>query len=159
VSELLVSVLTCSDQCAAGASEDAVGRAVVDACIDRSWDVVAYDVCPGDVECVVASLIDMTDVEEVAVVLTVGGTGLGRGDVVPEATEKLGERCIPGIPEAIRSALGSEHPGVALSRCTAYQRGETLIVNLPRQAALEAFETVADRLESAVESVVGSDEE
>lgn len=154
MSELLVSVLTCSDPCAAGESEDPVGRSIVDACIDRAWDVVAYDVCPGDAECVVASLIDMTDVEEVAIVLTVGGTGLGPRDIVPEATEKLGERSIPGIPEAIRFALGREHPGVALSRCAAYQRGGTLIVNLPRHAVLEAFDAVADRLESAVESVV-----
>jgi molybdenum cofactor synthesis domain-containing protein len=158
VSELLVSVLTCSDHAASGESEDTAGRAVVDACIDRSWDVVSYDVCPGDAECVVASLIEMTDVEEVAVVLTVGATGLGPRDVVPEATEKLGERRIPGIPEAIRALLGAEHPEVALSRCTAYQRGATLIVNLPRHAALEAFAAVADRLETAAESVIGTDE-
>ncbi len=51
--------------------------------------------------------------------------------VTPEATLRVIERQVPGIPEAARLATASASPLSMLSRAVAGIRGRTLIVNLP----------------------------
>jgi len=64
-------------------------------------------------------------------VLTTGGSGVAPRDVTPEATLRVVERQVPGIPEAARVATSARSPLAALSRAVAGVRGRTLIVNLP----------------------------
>lgn len=42
-------------------------------------------------------------------VLTTGGTGFSPRDVMPEATEDITERKVPGIPEAIPRLQHDDH--------------------------------------------------
>jgi len=156
--QLLVGVLTCSDRCAKGTQDDTSGRAIIDYCADRDWDVVAYDVCEDDVECIVASLIDMSDVEEADIVLTTGGTGVGPRDVTPESTLKVAEREVPGIAEAIRQRSLDITDRAMLSRGVAVQRGRTLIINLPgsEKAVRETLGIIGDQLEHARDMMAGA---
>lgn len=142
--ELLVGVLSCSNSCHLGESDDSFGKAAAEACSARGFDVVAYHVCPDDVECIEASLIEMCDVDEADLVITVGGTGLKITEVTPEATLAAGVRQVPGIAEAIRVAATSADDRAMLSRGVSVQRGRTLIVNLP--ACESAFEAALDWL-------------
>ncbi|MFF8716378.1 molybdenum cofactor biosynthesis protein B [Streptomyces sp. NPDC015184] len=65
------------------------------------------------------------------VVVTTGGTGISPTDRTPEATRRVLDREIPGIPEAIRAEGRDKVPTAALSRGLAGVAGGTLIVNLP----------------------------
>lgn len=151
MTDLRIGVLTCSDSCSAGLAEDTSGREIMDLCEQRGWLVVAYHVCPDEMESVCTSLIEMSDVDEVDVVLTVGGTALKPRDVTADSTQAACERLVPGFGESIRSALAPDDASILLSRNTAGIRGKTLVVNLPGggERSRDAFSLVADHLESA----------
>ncbi|MFD3937975.1 molybdenum cofactor biosynthesis protein B [Streptomyces sp. NPDC058611] len=65
------------------------------------------------------------------VVLTTGGTGISPTDRTPDATARVLDYEIPGIPQAIRAEGLAKVPSAALSRGLAGVAGHTLIVNLP----------------------------
>ncbi|WP_190111945.1 MogA/MoaB family molybdenum cofactor biosynthesis protein [Streptomyces cinnamoneus] len=65
------------------------------------------------------------------VIVTTGGTGLSPTDRTPEATRRVLDHDVPGIPEAIRAEGLAKVPTAALSRGLAGVAGRTLIVNLP----------------------------
>ena len=69
--------------------------------------------------------------EGAALVLTVGGTGLGPRDRTPEATRRAIDREAPGLAEAMRSVGAASNPFAWLSRGVAGLKESTLIVNLP----------------------------
>jgi len=157
MAELRLGVLTCSDSRSQGIADDTAGRSVIEQAEARGWYVVAYHVCPDDRECIAASLMEMSDIEEADVVVTCGGTGLGPRDVTPEATIDVAERTVPGISEFIRSQWTRDTDRAVLTRGVAVQRGHTLIVNLPgsEEATRESFLIVADQLERATQMIAG----
>jgi len=161
MSDLRIAVLTCSDSSAEGTADDECGRALIEACEDRGWLVVAYHVCASDLECITTSLLEMTDMENADVVLTTGGTGLGPRDMTPEATERVIERSTPGLAEHVRQACADTDAGRALSRGTAGIRGRSLIVNLPDDLGhvMVSFECVAGLFEPAVALMHGRNQE
>ncbi|WP_415950197.1 MogA/MoaB family molybdenum cofactor biosynthesis protein [Streptomyces sp. KLOTTS4A1] len=65
------------------------------------------------------------------VILTTGGTGISPTDRTPEATRRVVDYEVPGIPEAVRAFSLDKVPTAALSRGLAGVAGQTLIVNLP----------------------------
>ena len=79
------------------------------------------------------------DEEEIDLVLTIGGTlpapGPGRNEWVPEATQSVSERIVPGLAELMRQHAAQESPLAWLERGVAGIRGRSLIVNLPAGAA------------------------
>jgi molybdopterin adenylyltransferase len=152
--ELLAGVLACVDGAGEDECDDVTGRMLVDACTERGWSVIAYDVCAKDMECIIMSLLEMVDVDEVDVLLTCGGTGIGEDDIMPEATERLSGRAVPGIPESIRDMLRRRWPETVLYRGVAVQRNSTVVVNLPgrREPAEVALDQISDALSGVIES-------
>lgn len=155
--DLLVGVITSSDSCNEGTRQDESGRFLVDACEARGWDVVGYHVCPDDVECLTASIIELADVAGAQVILTTGGTGLGPRDVTPEATLAACDRQVPGIAEAMRAESLKVTGRAMLSRAVAGMRKRTLVINMPGslKAVRETSAVVFDQLEHAAEMAVG----
>lgn len=154
---LRIGVMTCSDTRFAGEAEDTAGRALMDLCEERGWSVVAYHVVPDEPEAIAVKLVEMADVDGADVLLTTGGTGLGPRDVCPETTLAVCDREVPGIAQAIRSASLAITDRAMLSRASAAQRGDTLVVNLPgsEKAVRESFAVVAGVLEHAVDMMAG----
>lgn len=154
---LRIGVLTCSDTRAAGTAEDTSGKAIIGICEERGWLVSAYHVVPDDHESIACAIIEMCDVDEVDILLSTGGTGLGPRDVCPETTLAHSEREVPGIAEAIRAESMRVTSRAMLSRGVATQRGRTLIVNLPgsEKAVRESLGVVIDQLEHAVDMMAG----
>ena len=123
-------VITCSTRAAAGVYPDRSGPIIVEAL--RGWGLVVGDAV------VVA---DGPDVERAlragistgaALVVTTGGTGLTPTDGTPEATQRVVDRLVPGIAEAIRgSGVQAGIPSAMLSRGVSGLAGRTLVVNLP----------------------------
>ena len=65
-------------------------------------------------------------------ILTVGGAGSSKADIVPEVTRSLAKFFIPGIPELLRGAAANAgYAEDAVTRGLAGVRGETLIINMP----------------------------
>lgn len=154
---LRIGVLTCSDTRSAGEAEDTSGKAIISICEERGWLISAYHVVPDDQEAIARALLEMCDVDEVDILLSTGGTGLGPRDVCPETTLAHADREVPGIAEAIRAESMRVTSRAMLSRGTAAQRGRTLIVNLPgsEKAVRESLGVVIDQLEHAVEMMAG----
>ena len=150
------AVITVSDRCAAGEREDAGGPLVCELLKDSGYDVIYTAVVPDEIEAIKVELCRCAD-EDIALVLTTGGTGFSPRDVTPEATALACERMAPGIPEAMRAAGLKVTERAMLSRQAAGIRGRSLIVNLPGspKAARENFEAIESALEHGLEMLRG----
>jgi molybdenum cofactor synthesis domain-containing protein len=92
-----------------------------------------------------------------ALILTVGGTGLGPRDRTPEATRRVIDREAPGLAEAMRSIGAASNPFAWLSRGVAGLKGATLIVNLPgsRRGAEQSLASILDLVRHGLEVAAG----
>jgi molybdenum cofactor synthesis domain-containing protein len=123
-------VITCSTRAAAGVYPDRSGPVIVEAL--RGWGLAVGEVVVvadgPDVEAALRAAISTG----AAIVVTTGGTGLTPTDGTPEATQRVVERLVPGIAEAIRAAgVRAGIPSAMLSRGVSGVSGRTLVVNLP----------------------------
>jgi molybdenum cofactor synthesis domain-containing protein len=152
-----LAVVTISDRCSAGEMTDTAGPAVI-ALLRREWPQAEIDTALlGDDEDAIAAALEEFGHRGAALVLTVGGTGLGPRDRTPEATRRVMEREAPGLAEAMR-AKGAERNAFAwLSRGVAGLRGKTLIVNLPgsKRGAEESLEAILPLLRHGIEVAAG----
>ena len=123
-------VITCSTRAATGVYPDRSGPIIVEAL--RGWGLAVGDVVVvadgPDVEAALRAAISTG----AALVVTTGGTGLTPTDGTPEATQRVVDRLVPGIAEAIRAAgVQAGIPSAMLSRGVCGLAGRTLVVNLP----------------------------
>ncbi|HZT72578.1 MAG TPA: MogA/MoaB family molybdenum cofactor biosynthesis protein [Terriglobales bacterium] len=126
---LRAAVLTISDGCAAGRREDRSGPLVAAALAEAGFQVTVREVLPDEQSAITARLKELA--QEVALVVTTGGTGFGPRDVTPEATLAASERLAPGLAELMRQQGAQAAPFAWLSRGVAGLRGATLYLNLP----------------------------
>jgi molybdopterin adenylyltransferase len=141
---MLLAVLTVSDRCSQGLMADTAGPAVVEMLRARySLAGIQTALVPDDEELIVAQL-EQWCAQQAALVLTVGGTGLGPRDRTPEATRRVIDREAPGLAEAMRSMGAARNPYAWLSRGVAGLKGSALIVNLPgsRRGAEESLASI-----------------
>jgi molybdenum cofactor synthesis domain-containing protein len=108
---MLLAVLTVSDRCSQGLLEDTAGPAVV-ALLRRHWQgaEIWTGLVPDDEDAIAATL-DRLSGQGAALVLTVGGTGLGPRDRTPEATRRVIDREAPGLAEASLAPGATPLPG------------------------------------------------
>ena len=147
------AVLTSSDLGARGKRIDTSGDAIVELMDAAGHQLEDRAVLPDELDQLAEQLARWCDSGDIGVVLTTGGTGLGPRDVMPEATARVIEFEIPGIPEAMRSQTLPKTPMAMISRARAGARGRTLIVNLPGspKGARETLEVALPVLGHAVE--------
>lgn len=124
-------ILTLSDKGSRGAREDMSSQAIRKTLASLSLRVASYDVIPDERALIESTLRRWCDEEDLALILTTGGTGLGPRDVTPEATRAVIAYEVPGMAEAMRQAGLEKTPMAMLSRAVVGVRGRTLIVNLP----------------------------
>jgi len=93
------------------------------------------------------------DDPEVDLIVSTGGTGLGRHDVTPEACLSIIDREVPGLAEAMRAETLKFTPMAMLSRSVAGIRGHTLIITLPGspKGVRETLDVVKSVLPHALE--------
>jgi molybdopterin adenylyltransferase len=65
------------------------------------------------------------------IIITTGGTGIGRRDITPDVIKPMLDKDIPGIMEMIRVKYGMQFPNALISRSFAGVTGNTLIYGLP----------------------------
>ena len=136
---------------------DTAGPAVV-ALLRQEWPEadVRTELLPDD-EDRIAALLEELCAQDAALVLTVGGTGLGPRDRTPEATRRVMEREAPGLAEAMRANGARQNAYAWLSRGVAGLRGSSLIVNLPgsRRGAEESLASILGLLRHGIEVAAG----
>jgi molybdenum cofactor synthesis domain-containing protein len=110
-----------------------------------------------DDEDAIAAMLESLSGDGAALVLTVGGTGLGPRDRTPEATRRVIDREAPGLAEAMRFRGAERNPYAWLSRGVAGLRGTTLIVNLPgsRRGAEESLSSILELVRHGLEIAAG----
>ncbi len=110
-----------------------------------------------DEEEAIAMLLEQFAGDGAALVLTVGGTGLGPRDRTPEATRRAIDREAPGLAEAMRSMGAAGNKFAWLSRGVAGLRGSTVIVNLPgsERGARQSLESILPLLRHGIEVAGG----
>ena len=151
-----ICVLTVSDRCSRGETEDKSGPLITELTAGFA-ETALYRCVADDRQQISDALIEMCDTVNADVVFTTGGTGFAPRDVTPEATLAVIEKEVPGIPEAIRAKSLLITPRAMLSRAVAGIRGKTLIINLPGspKAVSETLDVVTPILEHAVETLSG----
>ncbi|MFI1198957.1 MogA/MoaB family molybdenum cofactor biosynthesis protein [Streptomyces sp. BHT-5-2] len=150
-------VVTASNRAAAGVYEDRGGPLLAEGLRAAGFAVDGPRVVPdGDpVEAALRAAV----AAGYDVVLTTGGTGISPTDRTPEATGRVLDYEVPGIPEAIRAAGRAKVPTAALSRGLAGVAGRTLIVNLPGSTGgvRDGLAVLAELLPHAVDQIRGGD--
>lgn len=155
------AIVTVSDRGARGERKDASGPVLEERLFEEGYQVCFKEVVPDEVEAVSNILKRLSDEEEMALILTTGGTGLAPRDVTPEATLAVLDRTVPGMGEAMRAASLTKTPHAMISRAVAGVRGMTLIVNLPGspKGAVENLEVLLPALPHALDKIQGDPSE
>ena len=145
------AILTVSTSVAAGRTEDLSGLALAELAQAAGAEIVAQDVVSDDAAAIEAWLRRQC-ANEVALLLTTGGTGFTPDDVTPEATRAVIERDAPGLAEAMRAESIRHTQMGMLSRGVSGIAGSALIINFPGnpKAVRELFPVVAPVLGHAV---------
>ena len=97
------AIITSSDSGYRGEREDLSGPAIREILEREGYQVVSLDILPDDREMLKNKMAEIADQGLAELILTTGGTGFSERDVMPEATEDIIERRVPGIPEAMRA--------------------------------------------------------
>jgi len=150
-------VITVSDACSRGEREDTSGAALVQLLTGAGAEIVKSRILSDDLDELVQALKACAEREDVNLIVTTGGTGLGPRDNTPEATQQVIEREAPGIAEAIRAESLKATPMAMISRGVCGVRAGTLIINLPGspKAVRESFAVIAPVLSHAIDLLEG----
>lgn len=146
-----------SDLGSKGLREDLSGQALADRLGAAGYDICSRTVIPDDYDRIKEVLVELSDLEGAALIVTTGGTGVSPRDVTPDATLSVIEKTVPGLAEAMRAASMLKTPHAMISRAVAGIRGKTLIINLPGspKGAIENLEAILAALPHAIDKIQG----
>ncbi|HIF44267.1 MAG TPA: MogA/MoaB family molybdenum cofactor biosynthesis protein [Dehalococcoidia bacterium] len=126
-----LAVLTVSTSGSQGNRDDSSGQAIKELLEGDDFEVVRYEIVTDDKDTISAKFIEWADADDVDLIISTGGTGLGRYDVTPEACLAILDKEVPGMAEAMRSKTLQFTPMAMISRSVAGIRSNTLIITLP----------------------------
>ena len=152
-----VGILTISDKGARGEREDQSGKVIKEIVKKIEGEVKYYRIIPDEKEIIQDELAKAVDKLHLDLILTTGGTGLGKRDVTPEATLAVIEKEVPGISEIIRGESFKKTNRAILSREVAGIRKKSLIINLPGspKGVKESLEIILKALPHGIEIIKG----
>ena len=122
-----VGILTISDKGSRGEREDLSGPEIKRIAEQNGYETVFMHIVPDEKEQIIKEMKEAADNNLCDLFLTTGGTGFAERDVTPEATLEVGEKTVPGIPEAMRAYSMTITPRGMLSRGVCVIRKKTLI--------------------------------
>jgi molybdenum cofactor synthesis domain-containing protein len=148
-----VAIITSSDSGYRGKREDKSGPVIRNIVEENGYEVVYTVLLPDEKDLISAEMKKICDENIADLILTTGGTGFSPRDCMPEATLAIGEKIVPGIPEAMRAYSMQFTKRAMLSRAAAVIRKSTLIINLPGspKAVTECLEYIITELHHGLE--------
>ncbi|MGQ9846636.1 MAG: molybdenum cofactor synthesis domain-containing protein [Bacteroidales bacterium] len=156
-------VITLSDRAFAGEYEDLSGKSIIQMLEEfftqkeRKFKI-KYELLPDE-----KHLLENSIKEEIKngtdIIITTGGTGIGKRDITIETIKPLLEKEIPGIMEYIRLKYGAEKPNALLSRSIAGVAEKSLLFALPGsvKAVKEYMTEILKSLEHMIYMLHGLD--
>ena len=130
-----VMVITLSDRASRGEYSDRSGPRIEQLLSTffetEGWkNTIDRKLIPDDAEALDSLLKDARE-NQVDIVITTGGTGIGPRDITPDVVRPFIDKEIPGIMELIRFKYGSLKPNALISRAVAGVMRNTLVYTLP----------------------------
>ena len=150
-------VITVSDTSSFDAKKDLSGPEIIKF-MGKENILLGKEIISDDVDKIISIFNKWLSVEDLDLILTTGGTGIGPRDVTPEATKKVIDYEISGIPELMRVKNYLNTDYVSLSRAVAGVKSEKLIINLPGsiKAVQENLKIIYPLLKHAIELINGN---
>ena len=151
-------VIVSSDSCYKGTQEDTSGKTIVQFMEDRGYELDRIVILPDERDMLANELRAFVK-DKTPLVLTTGGTGFSKRDVMPEATKDVIDREAMGIVEAMRMKSLEITNRAMLSRAVAGIKDDTLIINMPgsRKAVLESLDIIIDAVEHGLGILLGEE--
>jgi molybdopterin adenylyltransferase len=149
-------IITLSDRASKGHYTDRSGPQIV-SLLQKHFEgkprniEVNHALIPDDASSL-SVMLEKSTYDEVDVIITTGGTGIGPRDITVETVKPMLDKEIPGIMEMIRVKYGTRKPNALLSRGVAGLIGDTLIYTLPGsvKAVNEYMEEILKTLEHLI---------
>jgi len=129
--EIRAGVLTISTKGAAGLRDDESGDTVQRMLEKQGFNVARRHIIPDRLQEIADTLMAWVDEDNLALIVTSGGTGLSPSDVTPQAMGKVIDYPVPGMAEAMRAESLKKTPHAMISRAMVGVRKGSLIINLP----------------------------
>ncbi len=128
-------VITLSDRASAGEYEDRSGPKVVELLnsyfnklgIQYQTDSIIIPDSSKELK----DILTKAKKENIDIIITTGGTGIGKRDITVETIQPMLDKEIPGVMEMIRMKYGIEKPNALLSRGVAGVMEDSLVYTLP----------------------------
>jgi cyclic pyranopterin phosphate synthase len=141
--DVRAAVITLSDRCARGESEDRSGPALMEYLSSLGARNPSSSLLPDDAAALRSAVLQFVE-SGFDLILTTGGTGVGPRDITPETLEALSGKLIPGFGERIRAEGCLKTPLSPLSRAEAYLIGGSLVISLPGspKGAIESMDAI-----------------
>ncbi len=119
--------------------------------------VVKYIILPDEEDMLKKEMCLMADELNINLILTSGGTGFSKRDIMPEATKAVIEREAPGICEAMRMESFKITKRAMLTRAVSGIRGNCLIINMPGspKAVREMMDILFPAIEHGISILLG----
>lgn len=134
-------------------NQDTSGQAIKEMLGPPDFELVHYEIVSDEKEMIADRLTSWADADDVDLIVSTGGTGLGVRDYTPEVCLSIIDKEVPGLAEAMRAKTLQFTPMAMLSRSVAGVRGKTLIITLPGspKAVRECLDVVKPVLRHALE--------
>jgi len=132
---LRVQIITMSDRAASGEYEDKSGPQLCNHLMEfLDGAHITHDIntliLPDDPDGLRETLLKAKN-DELHLIFTTGGTGVGPRDNTPDVVMDVSDKIIPGVMEYIRMKYGADKPCALLSRTVAAVMASTLIYTIP----------------------------
>ena len=128
--QIQVGIVTISDRASSGEYVDLGGPALKEVAQKNGWQVLCEAIVPDNAGRIQETLRSFAQ-QSCGLILTTGGTGIGRRDVTPEAIRAIMRVELPGFGEVMRAESMKITPNSILSRSLAAIVDSSLVIALP----------------------------
>jgi len=128
--QIQTGIITISDRASQGLYDDLGGPALREAAQGYEWKVLAESLVPDEQRDIQRAIREQI-AKGCQLILTTGGTGVGRRDVTPEAVRAIASKELPGFGEVMRLESMKLTKNAILSRNLAVVVEKTLVLCLP----------------------------
>jgi len=151
-----VLILTLSDRAFQGDYQDRSGpriKEILDNFFEsKRWHLqIEQRLIPDDAAQLKNELVNAKE-NNVDIIFTTGGTGVGPRDITPDVVTELADKLVPGVMDHIRLKYGAQKPNALLSRSIVGILDNTIVYTLP--GSVKAVQEYMNEIRVTMEHLV-----